>query len=92
MATTYIFSEFEGLDKTKLMKLMLEYLYEEMPYKFDGNEDMMDFIQGKLKEEEEEETTIVENIKCNKCRYVLPPHTIKEHLDTSNPIHKCPHK
>jgi len=48
MSTSYIFSEFQAVDKTELMKLMLEYLYEEMPIKFDGNEDMMDFIQRKL--------------------------------------------
>lgn len=36
--------------------------------------------------------TIVENIVCRSCNNTLPPHTVKEHLDVNNPIHKCPHK
>ena len=36
--------------------------------------------------------TIVCNIKCKICKNVLPPHTVKEHLDVSDPIHECPHK
>jgi hypothetical protein len=35
---------------------------------------------------------IVSNIKCNKCKNVLPPHTVKQHLNENDLIHKCPHK
>lgn len=35
--------------------------------------------------------TIVEGIKCKKCGETLPPHTVKIHLDLSDPIHECPH-
>ena len=31
-------------------------------------------------------------VKCNLCERELPVHTKKRHLDTSDPIHKCPHK
>ena len=53
-ATDYIFGEFDGVSKIELMKLMLDYLYEEMPLKFERNEDMMCWIQEKLMEEEED--------------------------------------
>jgi len=35
------------------------------------------------------ETTIVCGIICNRCKNVLPPHTMKQHLDGFN--QKCPH-
>ena len=50
MSTDYIFSEFELEDKTLLMKLMLDYLYDDMSAKFD--QDMMDYVQEKLMEED----------------------------------------
>ena len=59
-ATDYIFGEFDGVSKIELMKLMLDYLYEEMPLKFERNEDMMCWIQEKLMEEEEEDNTFKE--------------------------------
>lgn len=34
---------------------------------------------------------IVTEIKCNKCKNVLPPHTVKQHLNENDIIHKCPH-
>ncbi len=37
-------------------------------------------------------SAVVLNIKCNECGNILPPHTVEEHLDVNNPIHKCPHK
>lgn len=38
-----------------------------------------------------DDNTIVTNIKCNRCNNILPAHTVKEHLNINNPIHKCPH-
>ena len=65
-ATDYIFGEFDGVSKIELMKLMLDYLYEEMPLKFERNEDMMCWIQEKLIEQEEEEEEEEEEI-CPRC-------------------------
>jgi len=35
--------------------------------------------------------TVVCGVVCLKCGKTLPPHTIRRHLDTNDPIHKCPH-
>ena len=35
--------------------------------------------------------TIVSGIVCSSCSMEVPPHTVREHLDVDNPIHKCPH-
>ena len=34
-------------------------------------------------------TTIVTGIVCNSCGLTADPHTVEEHLDKNNPIHKC---
>ena len=53
--------------------------------------ELKDLGWGYIIQEEINENTIVENIKCNKCDNILPPHTIEEHLDNTNSIHICPH-
>jgi hypothetical protein len=37
--------------------------------------------------------TIVCGIMCIACKYILPPHTVKQHLDITfvESLHKCPH-
>ena len=44
-----------------------------------------------MSEEGESHTTVC-NIKCNKCKNVLPPHTEEQHLNVDDPIHKCPRR
>jgi len=58
-----------------------------------GDKWICDSVMIKNLHEEEEfgEDTIITNIKCNKCNNVLPPHSIKEHVDKECNIHKCPH-
>ena len=34
---------------------------------------------------------IVSNIKCNSCGNILPPHTMRQHVDKTHQIHNCPH-
>ena len=42
--------------------------------------------------EELEINKMIEAIECKECGNMLPPHTREEHLDATNPIHKCPHR
>ena len=37
------------------------------------------------------DNTILKNVICRLCGNVLPPHTVKQHLQSSNPLHSCPH-
>ena len=94
-ATDYIFGEFYGVSKIELMKLMLDYLYEEMPLKFERNEDMMCWIQEKLMEEaklmEQEEDNINMCCVCSQfgkveCEYDLCKSNYSS--TTDNPLYK----
>lgn len=55
-----------------------------------GESDTSDLTEKNYKKEMDN-NSIVMNIKCNLCGNILPPHTVEEHLDKNNFIHKCPH-
>jgi hypothetical protein len=42
-------------------------------------------------DEEEDYDAVVSGIICKECEAVLPPHTVREHLDVTSKILQCPH-
>ena len=49
-------------------------------------------IDGYKKEFELVGVGFVSGIKCKKCNHILPRHTVEDHFDVNNIIHKCPHR
>ena len=72
-------------EKLKTRVKMLQSLLDEARQDSDSDEDTDE------ESEDDSDKDEVSGIYCTKCQTVLPSHTVREHLDYNNPIHKCPH-